>query len=331
MSKDFKVKILATGMAVPEKILTNFDLEKIVDTTDEWIRKRTGMVQRHIADENTAASDLAYEAAKNALQYANMEPKELDMIVISTVTSDYSFPSTACLLQEKLGCRDIPAFDVSAGCTGFIYGITIAKQFIETGYYNNILVIGVEILTKITNWKDRGTCVLFGDGAGAAILTRATKSDSSFIIDTYLGANGKVAELLIRKGGGSRNPISKKVIEQDMPFLEMEGNKIFRLAVKAMGDSAEIILKKNNLTGNDLDWLIPHQANLRIIYATAHRIKLPKEKVIINIQKYGNTSSASIPIALDEAIREGKIKRGDLVMLDAFGAGLTWGSVLFRY
>ncbi len=331
MSRDFRAKVLSTGMAVPAKILTNFDLEKMVDTSDEWIRKRTGMVERHIADENTAASDLAYESAKKALQSANMKAKKLDMITVATVTSDYPFPSTACLLQEKLGCNDIPAFDISAGCTGFIYGITIAKQFIEAGIYDNILVIGVEILTKITNWKDRGTCVLFGDGAGAVILTRATKLDSSFIIDTYLGSSGKSAELLIMRGGGSRNPISQRIIEQNLPFLEMEGNKIFRLAVKAMGDSAEILLKQNNLTGNDLDWLIPHQANLRIIDATAHRIKLPKEKVIVNIEKYGNTSSASIPIALDEAIREGKIKRGNLVMLDAFGAGLTWGSVLFRY
>ncbi|MDP8226405.1 ketoacyl-ACP synthase III [bacterium] len=328
---DIRVKIDGVAMAAPDKVLTNKDLEKIVDTSDEWIRTRTGMVERRITDEHTAASDVTFKACEKLFKKSSLRPRDIDLIVVATVTPDHPFPSTACILQNKLGIPHCPAFDISAGCTGFIYALTIAKQFIENGSATNALVIGVELLTKITNWTDRNTCVLFGDGAGAALLTQAHKGEISEIIDTYISSDGRYGNLLIQQGGGSRNPASKETVEQNMHTVYMEGNKIFKIAVKSMGDAAVRILERNGFTGEDVDWLIPHQANLRIIDATAKRIHLLPQKVIINIEKYGNTSSASIPIAFAEAIEDGRIRRGDLIVLDAFGAGLTWGSVLLRY
>ena len=328
---EYRVKIESIAKAVPKKILTNADLEKIVDTSDEWIRTRTGMVERRISDENTAASDLVFEAAEKALKKTSIKARDIDLIIIATVTGDHPFPSTACIVQSKLGIHGCPAFDISAGCSGFIYAITIAKQFLETGFAHNVLVAGVELLTKITNWKDRGTCVLFGDGAGVAILTRANKGEISEVIDTYISADGKYGNLLIQQAGGSRHPASKETVEQNLHTVYMEGNKIFKIAVKSMGDAADVILSRNGFTGEDLDWLVPHQANLRIIDATAKRLRLLPQQVIINIEKYGNTSAASIPLAFAEAVQDGRIRRGDLIVLDAFGAGLTWGSVLLRY
>ncbi|HEX37399.1 MAG TPA: ketoacyl-ACP synthase III [Candidatus Cloacimonetes bacterium] len=328
---EHRVKIDSIAKATPEKVLSNADLEKIVDTSDEWIRTRTGMVERRISNENTAASDLVYEAAEKALKKSSIKARDIDLIVIATVTGDHPFPSTACIVQSKLGIHGCPAFDISAGCSGFIYAITIAKQFLQNGFVHNVLVAGVEILTKITNWKDRGTCVLFGDGAGAAILTEAHKGEISEIIDTFISADGKYGNLLIQEAGGSRMPASKETVEKNLHTVYMEGNKIFKIAVKSMGDAADIILTRNGFTGEDLDWLVPHQANLRIIDATAKRLRLLPQQVIINIEKYGNTSSASIPLAFAEAVEDGRIRRGDLIVLDAFGAGLTWGSVLLRY
>jgi len=328
---DYKVKFAGISMAVPEKVLTNADLEKIVDTSDEWIRTRTGMIERRISDENTASSDVAYKAIEKLFKTVDIKPKDIDLIIVGTITPDHLFPSTACILQKKLGLHPIPAFDISAGCSGFIYGVTIAKQFIENGVSKNALVVGVELLTKITNWTDRGTCVLFGDGAGAAILTRAKRSGVSEIIDTYISADGKYGDLLYMPAGGSRMPASEETVKKNLHTVYMEGNKIFKAAVKSMADAAVTILERNGVTGEDLDWLITHQANLRIIDALAKRLKMPPQKVIINIQKYGNTSAASIPIAFAEAVEEGRIRRGDLVLLDAFGAGFTWGSVLLRY
>ena len=328
---DIRVKIDEIAMAVPDNVITNQDLEKIVDTSDEWIRTRTGMVERRKSDKHTAASDLVLKACEKLFKKSSLRTKDIDLIIVATVTGDHAFPSTACILQSKLGIPHCPAFDISAGCTGFIYALTVAKQFIQNGSARNALVIGVELLTKITNWTDRNTCVLFGDGAGAAIVTQAHKGEISEIIDTYISSDGRYGDLLIIRGGGSRNPTSKETVEQNMHTLYMEGNKIFKIAVKSMGDAAVKILEKNGFTGDDLDWLIPHQANLRIIDATAKRIHLLPQKVIINIEKYGNTSSASIPLAFAEAVEDGRVRRGDLIVLDAFGAGLTWGSVLLRY
>ena len=329
--KNLRAKFAGVSMYVPEKKLTNADLEKIVNTNDEWITARTGMKVRRVSDEKTPSSELAFQATLNLLQTVDVNKKDIDMIIVATITPDHPFPSTACILQHKLGLHDIPAFDVSAGCTGFIYATTVAKQFIETGFAKNILVIGVEELTKITNWTDRGTCILFGDGAGAAMITRAGSGETSGIIDTLISADGKYGDLLYQPAGGSAMPASEKTVKENLHTCVMDGNKIFKYAVKAMGDGATNILRNNNFTGEDVDWLIPHQANMRIIQATGKRAKIPAKKVVVNIEKYGNTSSASIPIAFAEALQEKKIRRGDLIVLDAFGAGLTWGSILLRY
>lgn len=326
-----KVKIAGIASYAPEKILTNADLEEIVDTSDEWIKTRTGMKERRISDADTPSSELAYKAIEKLFHKVEIKEKDIDLIIVATVTPDHPFPSTACTLQHKLGLNTIPAFDISAGCSGFLYAISIAKQFIENGNSQNAIVVGVEELTKITNWEDRSTCVLFGDGAGAALLTRAEDGETSEIIDTYISSNGKYGDLLIQQAGGSKNPASHKTVDENLHTVYMEGNKIFKQAVKAMGHSATKILKDNGLSGKDVDWLIPHQANMRIIASTAKKAKIRPDKVITNIEKYGNTSSASIPLAFAEAVEDRIIKRGDIVVLDAFGAGLTWGSILLRY
>ncbi|MBM4399244.1 MAG: ketoacyl-ACP synthase III [Candidatus Cloacimonetes bacterium] len=327
----YYAKFNALGSYTPKKVLNNFDLEKIVDTSDEWIRTRTGMFERHIASEEEAASDLAYPAAKMAIESSTVRYSEINMIIVATISGDTPFPSTACIIQHKLGLKDIPALDVSAGCTGFIYAVDVARQYIENGICNNILVVGVEILTKITNWKDRNTCVLFGDGAGAAVLSRAEPTDISRIIDSRLWADGSQGEFLYQAAGGSRMPASHKTVDNNLHTVYMEGNKIYKLAVRSMSSAVEEIAKLNNLSTKDVDWVIPHQANLRIIEGVADKLKFPMSKVIVNIEKYANMSSATVPIAMDEAIRSQKIRRGDIIALVAFGAGLTWGSVLARY
>jgi len=327
----YYAKFTAFGSAVPKKILNNFDLEKIVDTTDEWIRSRTGMVERHIATEDEAASDFAYPAAKMAIESSPVKYRDIDMIIVATISGDHAFPSTACIVQHKLGLKNIPAMDISAGCTGFIYAVDMARQYIENGIYKNVLVIGVEILTKITNWKDRNTCVLFGDGAGAAIVSRAEPADISRVIDTMLWSDGSQGEFLYLAAGGSRMPACQKTIDENLHTLYMEGNKIYKLAVRSMSSAVEEILAKNKLSAQDVDWVIPHQANLRIIEGVASKLHVPMSKFIVNIEKYGNMSSATVPVAVDEAIRSKKIRRGDIIILVAFGAGLTWGSVLARY
>lgn len=327
----YYAKIAGTGMSVPKKIMTNFDFEKIVNTSDEWIRTRTGMSERHIASENEAASDLAYNAALKAIESANIKAREIDMIIVGTISGDHPFPSTACILQKRLGLKNFPAFDLSAGCPGWIYASNVAKQYIENGVYKNILVIGVEILTKITNYQDRNTCILFGDGAGATIFSRAERKDISRVIDSEIFADGTHYELLMQEAGGSRMPASKESVKKNLHTLYMEGNKIFKFAIKSMYSACDIVLKRNNLDVKSIDWLITHQANMRIIEALGKRMKIDTDKVIVNIEKYANTSSATIPIALDEAVREGKIRRGDLVLMSSFGAGLTSGSLLIRY
>jgi 3-oxoacyl-[acyl-carrier-protein] synthase-3 len=324
-------KFSAFGSFAPKKILNNFDLEKIVDTTDEWIRTRTGMFERHICSPEEAASDLATQAAINAIEASNVKYKDIDMIICATISGDHPFPSTACIVQHRLGMKGFPAMDVSAGCTGFVYAVETARQFVENGTRQNVLVIGVDILTKITNWQDRNTCVLFGDGAGATILSRASSSDISRIIDVEIVADGSQGELLIQQAGGSRNPASHETVDKNLHTVYMEGNKIYKNAIKSMYSSSDELLRRNHLSTQDVDWIIPHQANLRIIEGLADKMKVPMSKVIVNIEKYGNTSSATIPLATDEAIRNKKIRRGDIILLTSFGAGLTWGSILARY
>ncbi|HNX38009.1 MAG TPA: beta-ketoacyl-ACP synthase III [Candidatus Cloacimonadota bacterium] len=327
----YHAKFSAFGSYAPKKIVNNFDLEKIVDTSDEWIRTRTGMFERHYTAPDEAASDLAIVAATRAIESSEVKYKDIDLIVCATISGDHPFPSTACVVQNRLGLKGFPAFDVSAGCTGFIYALETAKQFVENGSRQNVLVLGVDILTKITNWQDRNTCVLFGDGAGAAIVSRATSSDISRIIDTIIDADGSQGELLIQHAGGSRMPASHETVDKNLHTVYMEGNKIYKNAIKSMYASSTEVLRRNNLSTTDVDWVIPHQANLRIIEGLADKMKVPMNKVIVNIEKYGNTSSATIPLALDEAIRNKKVRRGDIILLTSFGAGLTWGSILARY
>ncbi|HAD81213.1 MAG: 3-oxoacyl-ACP synthase [Candidatus Edwardsbacteria bacterium RIFOXYD12_FULL_50_11] len=321
--------ILGTGHFVPEKILTNADLEKIVETTDEWITQRSGIKERHISDEKTPTSKLCIEAARRALEAAGIKPEELDFIIIGTITPDMMFPSTACIVQAALGAKNAAAFDLSAGCTGFIYGLELARSLITADPRRKILVIGAEELTKITDWTDRGTCVLFGDGAGAAVL--GAVDEDRGILGTYLGADGNLGDLLYMPGGGSLNPASHQTVDEKMHVVKMAGNKVFPHAVRNMLEASMKAMESAGITKDQLNLLIPHQANIRIIEAIAERLGAGADTVYVNIQKYGNTSAASIPIALDEAVREGRIKKGDLVMLVAFGAGFTWGAVLIRW
>lgn len=324
-------KFASFGSHAPAKIVNNFDLEKIVETSDEWIRTRTGMFERHHCTPEEAASDLAIVAATNAIESSKVRYRDIDLIVTATVTGDHPFPSTSCVLQKKLGLKNIPAFDVSAGCTGFVYALDVAKNYVENGSAQNVLVIGVDILTKITNWSDRNTCVLFGDGAGATILSRAQKNDISRIIDSLIFADGSQGELLYQAAGGSRMPASHESVDKNLHTVYMEGNRIYKNAIRSMFASTDELLKRNKMGVEDVDWIIPHQANLRIIEGLADKLHVPMSKVIVNIEKYGNTSSATIPLAMDEAIRAKKIRRGDIILLTSFGAGLTWGSLLARY
>lgn len=331
MIEIYEARFSGTGKYVPKEVRNNYDLEKILDTTDEWIRTRTGMFERRIVDAKEASSDLAYEASKKAIDAAGLKPRDIDMIVVGTISPDHLFPSTACILQKKLGIKTCPAFDLSAGCTGFVYAASVGHQFVVTGRAKNVLVVGVEILTRITNWNDRNTAVLFGDGAGAAVISRTESTGTSKIIDFDLSADGTFGELLILPAGGSRMPASEETVKENKHTLHMEGNKIFKLAVRSMQESAEKILHRNKLDVKSIDWLIPHQANYRIIESLGKKLNIDINKVIVTIEKYANTSSSTIPIALDEAIRAKKIRRGDMVLLVAFGAGLTSGGLLFRY
>jgi len=324
-----KTRIAGTGSYIPEKVLTNADLEKMVDTSDEWISTRTGIKERRIADKNQAASDLAYEASKKAIEAAQIEPEELDMIIVATITPDMIFPATACILQKRLGVEGIVAFDLEAACSGFLYGISIGSQFIATGMYNTILVVAAETLSKIIDWKDRNTCVIFADGAGAGILRPSI--DDSQIISSYLGADGSGADLVGVPAGGSRLPASLETIKNRQHYMKMKGNELFKRAVKVMVQAIDISLERGGLTYKDVDFFIPHQANIRIINAVTKRIGLNKDKVYINLDQCGNMSAASVAVALDQAVREGKIKKGDRVLLTCFGGGLTWASLVLKW
>lgn len=329
MIKILKTKIAGTGSYLPERVLTNADLEKMVDTSDEWISTRTGIKERRIVNEDQAASDLAYEASKKAIQAAQVKPEELDMIIVATITPDMVFPATACVLQEKLGVKGIAAFDLEAACSGFLYGISIGSQFIATGMYNNILVVAAEALSKIIDWKDRSTCILFADGAGAVILKPS--SDNSRIISSYLGADGTGADLVGVPAGGSRLPASQETVRNGQHYMKMKGNGLFKRAVKVMVQAIDISLEKSGLTYDEIDFFIPHQANIRIINAVARRIGIDKDKAYVNLDQCGNMSAASVAVALDQAVREGKIKKGDKVLLTCFGGGLTWASLVIEW
>lgn len=328
MCERTKVGIIGLGAYLPEKVLTNKDLEKMVDTTDEWITSRSGIKERRIARADEATSDMAAEAARRALKDANLKPEEIDLIIVATITPDMFFPATACLVQEKIGAKTCPAFDVSVACSGFIYGIAIAEQFIRSGTYKYALVIAAEKLSAITDWSDRSTCVLFGDGAGAAVLGPVEKGG---ILSVYLGANGKQGDLIKLPAGGSRIPATKKSIEDKLHFIKMNGAELFKHAVKVMADAALQATAPLGLKAEDISLVIPHQANIRILNAVAKRMGLSTDKIYLNIERYGNMSAASSAVALVEAVKEGRIKKGDKILLDAFGGGLSWGGIVIEW
>ena len=323
-----RIGVTGLGMHVPSKVLTNFDLEKMVDTSDEWIRSRTGIRERRVAEPGTTTSDLAYEAAKEALQQAKLDPKDVELLIVATATPDMLFPSTSCLIQQRLGTSAAACFDLSAACSGSVFAIVTAQQYLLTGRYRNALVVGAEVLSSFIDWTDRSTCVLFGDGAGACVMAPVTRGG---ILATDMGSDGSAAELLYMPGGGSKYPPSHSSIDQRLHFLRMNGTEIFKLAVHRMADSAKTVIKDAKLTSDEIACFIPHQANTRIIEAVAKRAKIPIEKVYMNLQRYGNTSAASNLIALYEAVKEGVITRDDYVVMVAFGAGLTWGSLLLQW
>ena len=323
-----KVGFVGVGEYLPEKILTNADLEKIVDTSDDWITTRTGIKERHLAAKGQAASDLAWLASLDALKDAKIKPEDLDLIVVATITGDMPFPSVAAILQDKLGAKKAACFDLSAACAGFVYGVSVAQQFIACGTYKNALVVGVEVLSSITDWQDRNTCVLFGDGAGAVVLGEVKEGG---IISTYLGCDGSKMGILNMPAGGSRLPATEETVKNRQHFLKMQGNELFKIAVNTMTKAAEVVLAQAKMTFADVDLIIPHQANARIIMAVAKKLGIPEERVYLNIERCGNMSSASTVTALCEAVREGKIKRGDVILLDAFGAGLVWGACIIKW
>ncbi|MGM0369757.1 MAG: beta-ketoacyl-ACP synthase III [Bacillota bacterium] len=329
MGNGRSAKIAGVGSYTPEKVVTNRDLEDKVDTSDEWITKRTGIKERRIAADDVTASDLATKAAEDALKDAGLQAQDLDLILVATSTPDYpGFPSTACILQDKLGITDTPAFDLAAACTGFIYGISTATQYIETAAYDNILVVGTEVFSKIVDWEDRNTCVLFGDGAGAAVLTPGAEGG---ILANHLGADGSRSDVLEVPGGGSQTPFSQAVLDDRDHYVRMDGKPVFKFAVKILGKAALESLEQVGLNKDDIDYLIPHQANSRIIDAAAKRLDLNDDQIYVNLDRYGNTSAASIPLALAEAVQDNQIKRGDIVVLVGFGAGLTWGATVIEW
>lgn len=320
--------IVGLGVYLPERVLTNFDLEKVVDTTDEWIRTRTGVRERRIAKKGESASDLGSRAALAAIEDAKLTPQEIDLIIVATITPDMVFPSTACVIQNRIGAT-CGAFDLAAACSGFPYALAVAEGFVRSGMYQNVLVVGTEVLSGFIDWKDRSTCVLFGDGAGAAVVSELKNGHG--IQATYLGADGSQADLLKIPAGGSRIPPSEESVKSGLHFLKMQGAEIFKLAVRRMEEAIQEILKRGSLRAEEVDCVIPHQANLRILQAVAERVGIPLEKIFVNVERYGNMSSASTVVALYEAVKAGKIKKGSNVVLVAFGGGLTWASCLIKW
>jgi len=316
-------RIAGTGSYLPERVLTNLDLEKMVETSDEWIRSRTGIERRHIASESETTSDLAYRASVAAMEAAGVAGADIDLVVVGTTTPDLIFPNVGCLLQERLGIRGCPAFSIEAACSGFLYSLSIADQMIRGGQATRALVVGAETMSRIVDWSERETCVLFGDGAGAVILEAA---DQPGVIYTKLGADGRYRDLLYASSG-----VSKPSDTGRPAALRMKGNDVFKVAVKTLENMVDDVLATTGLDKGEIDWLIPHQANIRIIKATAKRLQLPMERVVLTVAEHGNTSAASVPLALDVAVRDGRVKRGDLLLLEAFGGGFTWGAGLVRY
>lgn len=327
----FRTKISGCGSYLPETQLTNADLEKMVDTSDEWIRERTGIWSRHMASDSQATSDLCLIAAQNALKNAGMTAEDLDGIIVATVSPDQVMPSTACVLQHKLGTKNIMALDLSAACSGFVYALAVADQFIRTGPYKNILVVGGEVLHRFVNYKDRDTCILFGDGAGAMIASRAEPGESGEIFSHHLHAEGSIGELFVLPAGGSKIPFSQEVLDEGLHYVRMKGREIFKHAVRTMSQCCQEALDFNEMKSQDIDWVIPHQANLRIIEAVGKHFGLPTEKMLIGIENMGNTSAATVPVVFDQAVRDGRIQRGQIVLMTVFGAGITSGSLLMRY
>lgn len=319
-----KAKIVGLGSYLPDQILSNQDLEKMVETSDEWIMTRTGMKERRIAAEHESTSDMGYQAAIKALQASKVDAKEIDLILFATLTPDYVFPSTACLIQSRLGATNAAALDVQAACSGFLYALSVAKAYVEAGVYENILIVAAEKLSSIVNYKDRNTCILFGDGASACVVKHSREGFS--IGNVTLGADGEQSELLILPGGGSKHPPTQKTLNAGLHYLQMEGKEVFKHAVRRMESAVNICLKKTGLEHHAISWLVPHQANIRIIESLAKRFEVPKERVFLTIHKYGNTSASSVGIALDELLREKDVKPGEHIVLFAFGAGLTWGA-----
>ena len=329
MNRPIRAVINGTGMAVPEQTITNLDLEKLVDTSDQWIVSRTGIRERRKLETGFSSVDLAEKASREALERASVLPADIDMIIVATVTPDYPTPSTSCLLQARLQAYKASAMDLSAGCSGFVYALGVGNQFIGSGSCKNILVVGVEVLTRVTDWSDRGTCVLFGDGAGAVVL-QPTTGDRG-ILKVSLNADGRGAELLLIPAGGSMNPASPQSLHDRLHFIKMNGNEIYKFAVRVVEETLEELLGEADLRAEDLDYLFLHQANLRIIEHIRRRLKLPPEKVPVNIDRFGNMSSATIPVAIHEEIVAGHLKEGDLLAMVAFGAGLTWGGITMKW
>ncbi|MBC8588254.1 beta-ketoacyl-ACP synthase III [Paratissierella segnis] len=327
--KSYSVGISGVGSFVPEKVLTNFDLSQIVDTNNEWIVERTGIEERRIAAKDIATSDLATESALNALKDSKTRPEEIDLIIVATATPDHSFPSTACIVQKNIGATKAAAFDMSVGCTGFVYALITGANFIQTGAYEKVLIIGAETLSKIVDWVDRNTCVLFGDGAGSCVLERC--EDGYGILSYELGSDGNNGDALILPAGGSRMPASIETVTDRLHSIKMDGKEVFKFAVRVMEKASLNVLENVHLKLEDLDFLIPHQANVRIIDAARKKLNIDENKVCINLNKYGNMSSASIPVSLDEVIKKNRIKKGDLIVMVAFGAGLTWGSIAIKW
>ena len=327
----YECRIAGTGRYVPEKVLTNTDLEKIVETSDEWIIKRTGIRERRIAAEDQSTSDLALEAARVALDRAGLAAEDLDAIILATLTPDTYCPAGACYVQNLLGATNACAFDLSAACTGFVYGITVGSSLVRTGVHKNVLVLGAETLSRFIDYTDRNTCILFGDGAGAAVLSRAEEGSDSRLLDHYLRSDGGGTDLIIMPGGGARRPASYDTVDGKLHFLSMQGNDVFKFATKSMQTLIETAIERNGLSVDDLDLVVPHQVNSRIIDTVLRKVDIPEEKIYLNLQRYGNTSAASVPMALHEAVEEGRVQPGNLVLLVAFGAGLTWGYNLVRW
>ena len=330
-SKPVYASFRSIGAFIPEKILSNNDLESMVDTTDEWITKRTGIKERRIASDDENTSDMGAKASQIAIDRAGISNEDIDLVICATVTPDYfNMPSTACIISDKLGIRNVQAFDISAACSGFVYLLSLAKAFIESGMKKNVLIIGAEKFSSIIDYTDRGTCILFGDGAGASVISATTNKDEGFV-DVHASADGSYADFLVTPAPGTINPVSQKVIDEGLNFVQMKGNETFKLAVKTLTKDVKDILKKNEIDSKDIPHFIPHQANYRIIKAVGDALKMNKEQVVVTVEKYGNTSAASIPMAINDIYESGRLKKGEMMLLDTFGGGLTWASALLPF